>query len=108
MPQQLRRLIPVAQCPPGQGRFVEADGRRLAVFHLVDPDRFAVIDNDCPHAGGPLHTGELTGCTVVCPMHHLEFDVTTGRGPPREGARVNSYPVLLKDGFVYADLGRPL
>jgi nitrite reductase/ring-hydroxylating ferredoxin subunit len=98
------RLIETDRCPPGKGVFVSAGGRELAVFHLTDPQRFAVIDNSCPHASGNLAGGELAGCIVSCPWHHWEFDVTTGRCTHSEAAKVNSYPVEIRDRHIYADL----
>lgn len=98
------RLIDVEQCVAGKGAFVEAGGRRLAVFRLEGPERFAVIDNDCPHAGAPLCAGDLDGEIVTCPMHLWEFDVTTGQGRTSREARVRSYPVQVRDGAVWADL----
>jgi len=103
-----RRLIEAEACPPGRGTFVAVEGFKLAVFHLTDPPRFAVIDDLCPHAGGDLSSGELTGTVVACPWHHWEFDVTTGRCPNGRTADVACYPVEVRDGAVYADLDNPM
>lgn len=38
----------------------------------------------CPHQGGPLNEGHVTGSTVTCPWHGSQFDVCSGavlRGP---------------------------
>jgi nitrite reductase/ring-hydroxylating ferredoxin subunit len=102
------RLIETSRCPPGRGTFVEKDGHKLAVFHLIDPERFAVIDDLCPHAGGDLSIGELTGQIVTCPWHHWEFDVTTGVCPHKPSAKISAYPVEIRDGYVYADLAAPV
>jgi nitrite reductase/ring-hydroxylating ferredoxin subunit len=67
---------------PGQGRKVEAGGKKIALFN-VDGTYYA-IDDTCTHRGGPLSEGELSGNEVTCPWHGAIFDVTTGKvlGPP--------------------------
>jgi 3-phenylpropionate/trans-cinnamate dioxygenase ferredoxin subunit len=37
------------------------------------------IQNRCPHMGGDLSKGVLTGQVVTCPVHGSQFDVTTGK-----------------------------
>ncbi len=101
------RIIAAAACPPNRGTYVEVGDQQLAVFHLTDPQRFAVTDALCPHAGGDLAGGEVTGSMVACPWHHWEFEVTTGVCPRNHAANIASFPVELRDGFVYADLDSP-
>ena len=45
--------------PPGRRELVEVKGRRLVIFNL-EGEFFAVSDR-CPHQGGPLSKGKLTG-----------------------------------------------
>lgn len=51
---------------------------RIVALYNVDGQYFA-LDGVCPHAGGPLGEGYLTGTRVTCPWHGWQFDVTTGR-----------------------------
>lgn len=37
------------------------------------------IEDRCPHAGGPLSAGALTGVEAICPWHAWRIDVTNGR-----------------------------
>ena len=39
---------------------------------------FAVSDV-CPHSGGYLHYGPITGCVIECPLHFWPFDLRTGQ-----------------------------
>lgn len=71
------RVASVADVPPGTGKEVMAGNQIVALFN-VDGQFFA-LDGICPHAGGPLGEGELTGPIVTCPWHGWQFDVTTGR-----------------------------
>jgi NAD(P)H-dependent nitrite reductase small subunit len=98
------RLIGADELPPGQSRFLAVSGRELAIFHLADTGRFAVIDNSCPHAGGNLSAGTVADGVVTCPWHQWEFDLSTGACTTSERVCVRRYPVRVEDGVVYARL----
>jgi NAD(P)H-dependent nitrite reductase small subunit len=74
---------------------VNVEGRSLAVFH-VDGEIF-VIDGHCPHRSGPLIRGQVEGKTVVCPLHHWQFDLQTGACQNNPGARVGTYEIRIED-----------
>ncbi len=40
---------------------------------------YYALDNKCPHMGGSLFDGILTGNGITCPRHKTTFDVTTGK-----------------------------
>src|SRR5215472_14344579 len=74
-----RKWVRIANCesiPLREGRAVEVGGRTIAIFNLGD--RFLAVDNHCPHKGGPLAEGIVSGTTVVCPLHAWKVDVETG------------------------------
>lgn len=70
-------LAKTADCPPGSALELVAAGRMIALYN-VDGQFFA-LDGVCPHQGGPLGKGKLSGHTVTCPWHGWQFDVRTGR-----------------------------
>lgn len=74
------------------GRLVEVEGQRIALFK-VDGAYYAISDV-CPHKGGPLSEGPLSGDEVTCPWHGSRFNVKTGAvtAPPAEQG-VKSFPV---------------
>jgi phytoene dehydrogenase-like protein len=37
------------------------------------------VDRRCGHMNGPLEMGALDGTILTCPMHHVQFDVTSGQ-----------------------------
>lgn len=44
---------------------------------------FFVLDNYCPHKGGPLAGGNFDNDGyLVCPWHHYQYDPKTGASPP--------------------------
>ncbi len=67
---------------PGQGKMVEVDGKKIALFNLEGS--FDAIDDTCTHRGGPLSEGEIEGEQVTCPWHGAIFDIKSGEvlGPP--------------------------
>jgi 3-phenylpropionate/trans-cinnamate dioxygenase ferredoxin subunit len=70
----------LAELGEGEMRLIEADGRKIGVFHCADGELYAIEDR-CSHDDGPLAEGEfdLGSCTVECPRHGSLFDVRTGR-----------------------------
>jgi naphthalene 1,2-dioxygenase ferredoxin component len=94
-----------AQVPQEEGLFVEAGGRRIALFRA--DDQIYAIDDTCPHTGdGQLSLGFLDGTVVECPLHQACFDVRSGKlleGPATQDVR--SYPVRIEAGAVLIQLG---
>jgi nitrite reductase (NADH) small subunit/3-phenylpropionate/trans-cinnamate dioxygenase ferredoxin subunit len=88
---------------PGQGKAVDVDGRRVAVFNLNGT--FYAIDDACPHRGGPLSEGEINGTTVTCPWHAAQFDILSGQhlSPPANRG-VASYKVSVDGTAVRIEL----
>ena len=98
------RILPVAECPPGRARYVEADGHELAIFHLDNPDRIIVTRNSCPHAGGNLAAGEIGDHSVTCPWHQWEFDLDDGACTLSPNVRLRRYESKVEDGLIYVRL----
>jgi len=100
---KLVKVGSVKDIPPGFGKLVEAEGKRIAVFNVGGT--FYAIDDTCPHQGGPLSEGELEGEVVTCPWHGSTFNVTTGAvlTPPAR-AGVSRYPVQDAGGVLSIEL----
>ena len=75
------------------GRAVEFvhDGRIYALFHVDGV--ISAVDGLCPHQGGPLADGELSGSCVTCPWHGWQFDVHTGSTPINKKIRLPVFEV---------------
>ncbi|MEU8608957.1 Rieske (2Fe-2S) protein [Actinoplanes sp. NPDC048791] len=73
----MRILGPVTDIPLGEGRTYEVDGEMVAVFRLRDGSVRA-LSAVCPHRGGPLADGQIDKKVLVCPLHLMAFDLTTG------------------------------
>ena len=70
------RVGRIDDIPLLEGRSTSVDGRRIAIFRLLDG--FAAIDAHCPHAAGPLADGIVADSCVTCPLHGRRFDLATG------------------------------
>ena len=90
-----------ADVAPGTGKTVSVEGRELAVFNV--DGTFHVLDNECPHRGGPLGEGELEGCLLTCPWHAWQFDVRTGESVT-DDSKVAVYPCTVEGGRVLVSL----
>ena len=53
------RVTTIENVPPREGRAVLLGDREIALFNLGD--HFLATDNRCPHQGGPLCDGIVTG-----------------------------------------------
>ena len=92
--------------PLREGRAVTVAGQEVAIFHLED-GRCRTIDNRCPHRGGPLCDGIVSGAVVVCPLHGRRFDLESGLAVrASEPAGVATYPTRVEGGVVFIDLSR--
>ena len=106
-----------AELPPGTRRLVTVKGRDIAIFNVAG-EMFALL-NRCPHRGGSLCQGKLTGLVqssepgqyafsrvgeiLRCPWHGWEFDIRTGKSwwAPDE-VKTRSYAVSVESGAAVA------
>ncbi len=109
-----RHVVAAArEIPEGGRKLVTVRGRPITIFH-VKGEYFALYDR-CPHEGGSLCRGKLTGLVrsdgpghyeltrkgeiIRCPWHGWEFDLRTGKSwcDPRR-TRVRSYTASVEPG----------
>jgi len=85
----------------------------IILYRRENGDPVALIDR-CPHRFAPLSTGALVGDDIQCGYHGLRFDCE-GRcvgnphngGKPLEAARITSFPLHERFGFVWFWPGDP-
>jgi 3-phenylpropionate/trans-cinnamate dioxygenase ferredoxin subunit len=103
----------VADIPPGGRKLAHVKGRPIVVFNLGG--EFFALSNRCPHRGGDLSKGLVTGLVLSgepgeydyirrgeilrCPWHSWEFDIRTGKSwcDPAK-LHVRHYPVAVEAG----------
>src|SRR5262245_42280606 len=101
------RITKAENIPLREGRSVQIAGHDIAIFNLGD--RFLAVENRCPHQGGPLADGMVSGRTVVCPLHAWKVDLESGevRNRPEETPCVKTVPVAVRDNLVMLELSIP-
>lgn len=98
------RVTTTESIPLREGRAVNVAGRELALFNLGD--RFLAIGNRCPHQGGALSDGIVSGCAVVCPLHAWKIRLDTGEveRPGGSEACVPTFATRVEGGTVMVQL----
>jgi len=94
--------------PPREGRAASIGDREIALFNLGD--RFLAVDNRCPHRGGPLADGIVTGAAVVCPLHAWKICLDDGgvQRPADATACIRTYPTRVEEDIVWIEVPLPV
>ena len=92
----------VDDVPPGEGRAITLDGRRIAIFRAAGG--WYALDAACPHRGGPLADGIVCDRAVICPLHERRFDLQTGAALTT-GDAVVAHHVEVRGGRVFVSVG---
>jgi nitrite reductase/ring-hydroxylating ferredoxin subunit len=89
----------------GASHQVVLAGRKPLVVFRLD-GAFHVLDDTCTHGNAFLSEGDIDGCRVYCPFHSGAFDIRTGAATVAPCVKpVRTYPAVVVDGVVHADLG---
>ena len=97
-----QKTVKRSDLPPGQKKIVEINGLEIALFHL-ERGIFAV-SNICPHSGGALGEGFVSGSEITCPLHFWQFNLETGRSSRPRDFRIETYPVKIEKEWIWLDL----
>ena len=93
----------VEDCPPGTALELVVGQQIVALFNV--DGQFYALDGVCPHQGGPLGKGTLTGCIVTCPWHGWQFDVSTGQHQTSASLVHTQFRVKVEGNSVLVDVG---
>ena len=99
------RVTALANLPLREGRAIALGDHEIALFNLGDD--VLATDNQCPHQGGPLCDGIVTGQSVVCPLHAWKVNLASGAVErPTHGKDhcVITYPTRIENGVVVVGL----
>lgn len=89
----------VAEIPDGERKIVEVEGISIGIFHYHG-DWYA-LRNSCLHRSGPVCTGSLKDGILTCPWHGYQYDVTNGEFLLDSSAKLEMFPVEIRDGDIY-------
>jgi len=96
---------------PGPCREILVEGSSVLLF--LRPDGPVALEGLCPHAGGLLVDGTVTGDRITCAVHGAQFAIRTGAvladpggvEPPEGGVdALRSYPTRVRGGLIEVDL----
>jgi nitrite reductase (NADH) small subunit len=71
----------------------------IALIRTQD-DRVYAIEDRCPHRGGPLSEGIVSGDRVACPLHGQCVELATGRMVAPDEGQVRTFAAQVLDGRV--------
>ncbi len=91
--------------PVGHVITVVAAHRALRITRTAEG--YAVLDNRCPHQGGPLGEGQIDHGDVICPWHGYEYDPLTGAPPEGYGDAATVFPHEMRGDGLYVELPVP-
>ena len=94
------RVLGLEDLPEGRVTSATVGRRELAVTHFKGD--YGVLDNRCPHQGGPLAQGSIEKGWLRCPWHGYDYDPLTGEPPPPSNDCPASYAVEVREDGVYA------
>ena len=91
-----------AEIPNGERKIIQVDDLSIGVFH--HQGNWYAVRNSCLHRGGPVATGSLRGDTLTCPWHGFQYNLTNGELLTDPKARLEMYPVELRDGEIHLQI----
>lgn len=97
------RVMSKEELPEGRVKTVICENMSLCITHYKG--QFAVLDNKCPHQGGPLGEGSIENGMLRCPLHGWDYDPLTGNAPGgHEDSGVDTLPIDIRNDGVYVGL----
>ncbi len=102
-PRQWTSICHIDDIPERGGRAMHVASLHMAVFRSSHGSVMA-LENRCPHKGGVLSEGIVTGNRVICPLHGWKIDMTTGEAVRPDKGCVHTYPVDVRNGEVFVDI----
>lgn len=94
------KLVKVEDVAKDFGKTVKVADLEIALFRLKSGEFYA-IENRCPHRGGVLVEGLISGQHVFCPMHDWKIDITTGKVQEPDHGCVKTFEVEVEGDDVY-------
>ena len=93
----------VDDIPQLGSRVVQSPEGDIALFRNSDDEVFA-LRNKCPHKGGPLSEGIVSGRRVTCPLHNWVMELESGNAVAPDVGCAPAYPVKVEDDAIYLSL----
>jgi len=96
----------VDKFPKNGGACVKYKEKQIAVFNFSREGSWYACQNLCPHKMEMVLSRGMIGeenleAKVACPLHKNTFSLKTGENLNGSLDAIATYPVKIKDGFVY-------
>jgi nitrite reductase (NADH) small subunit len=82
------------------GKTVRVGELEIAVYKLSN-GRIRAIENRCPHKGGVLTEGIVSGDFVFCPMHDWKICLHDGKVQEPDSGCVKSFETIIEGDEIY-------
>jgi len=97
------RICSRAELPPhGEARELQCGGRLFCIAN--QKGRVTLMDDVCPHRGGPLGQGLIENGKLICPWHAWAFDLKTGEATHSPDTKVEVYETKIEGDEIFARL----
>lgn len=90
----------LSELTPGVGKRVKVADEEVALFKKGD-DTVLAIQNSCPHKGGPLSEGIVSGDHVFCPLHDWKINMKDGQVQAPDHGCVKRFDVEIEGEAVF-------
>ncbi|MDQ0230817.1 nitrite reductase small subunit NirD [Metabacillus malikii] len=91
----------VSELPERVGKTVRIDeNKEVAVFKLSN-GKIKAVENKCPHKGGVLSEGIVSGEFVFCPMHDWKICLQDGKVQEPDFGCVKTYMTIIEGDAVF-------
>lgn len=113
--ERTKIAIGTADLQPGQRRLIQVDGKSIGLFNVAG--EYFALHNRCPHMGGNLCQGPVTGTAVPtnetqfvygmageiirCGWHGWEFEIKTGQCLVDPKMRARRYEITQENGRLF-------
>ena len=97
----------------GRTPFARKILNRPVVLYRCEDGTPVALEDRCCHRQLPLSMGEVAGDDLICGYHGLRYNSSglcigvPGQSAPPPGARVRSYPLLERFGWIFIWMGDP-
>lgn len=94
------QLATLEEIPLLGARVVTTAQGDIALFRTSENEVFALRDK-CPHKGGPLSQGIVSGRKVTCPLHGWNINIEDGNAIAPDKGCAEKVVTKIQDGNVF-------
>ncbi|UOF92543.1 nitrite reductase small subunit NirD [Fodinisporobacter ferrooxydans] len=93
-------IMQLEQLPVHTGRVIQVFGHEIALFRLGN-GKIRAVENRCPHKGGPLAEGIVSGDYVFCPLHDWKICLADGNVQSPDTGCVKTFQTEIEENRIY-------